>query len=104
MQPIPYEHQPRVAPNSSAVRAAKADVHEAETPTNSHALAEADHDEKGAAQEGHFSHEVKDLGWNEHPKDVPNPMIGGLPNEELWLLVRRFNKVKATSFPAVVIY
>ena len=61
--------------------------------TESHALANADHDEKGAAQNGHNESEVKDLGWNENPDDVPKPLVGGLPNEELWLLVRRFNKV-----------
>ena len=61
--------------------------------TESHALANADHDEKGAAQNVHNETEVKDLGWNDHPDDVPKPLVGGLPNEELWLLVRRFNKV-----------
>ncbi|MCJ1396907.1 hypothetical protein MMC11_000098 [Xylographa trunciseda] len=60
--------------------------------TESHALANADHDEKGAAQDEHSETEVKDLGWNSHPDDVPKPLVGGLPNEELWLLVRRFNK------------
>ncbi|MCJ1312668.1 hypothetical protein MMC25_006344 [Agyrium rufum] len=62
------------------------------TSTDSHALANADHEYKGAAQVDHFETEVKDLGWNEHPKDVPTPLVGGLPNDELWLLVRRFNK------------
>ena len=61
--------------------------------TESHALAAADHDEKGFAQLDHNATEVKDLGWNEHPQDVPKPLVGGLPNEELWLLVRRLNKV-----------
>ena len=61
--------------------------------TESHALASADHDNKGFAQLDHNATEVKDLGWNEHPEDVPKPLVGGLPNEELWLLVRRFNKV-----------
>ena len=61
--------------------------------TESHALAAADHDKKGFAQLDHNATEVKDLGWNEHPQDVPKPLVGGLPNEELWLLVRRFNKV-----------
>ena len=63
-------------------------------PTESHALAAADHDEKGVAQLDHAEVEVKDLGWNEDPKKVPKPLVGGLSNEELWLLVRRFNKVK----------
>ncbi|KAI4197563.1 MAG: hypothetical protein LQ346_002968 [Caloplaca aetnensis] len=70
-------------------------------PTDSHALANADHDEKGAAQ--HNQHDgVKDLGWNDHPKDVPT-LVAGLDNEELWTLIRRFNKqmyhVKATTAP-----
>ena len=61
-------------------------------PTESHALANADHDIKGAAQVDHDEIEVKDLGWNEHPKDTKN-LVGGLRNDDLWLLVRRFNKV-----------
>ncbi len=70
-------------------------------PTDSHALANADHDEKGAAQ--HNLHDgVKDLGWNDHPKDVPT-LVAGLDNEELWTLIRRFNRqmyhVKATTAP-----
>ncbi|MCJ1335180.1 hypothetical protein MMC09_000447 [Bachmanniomyces sp. S44760] len=71
-------------------------------PTESHALANADHDIKGAAQVDHDEIEVKDLGWNEHPKDTKN-LVGGLRNDDLWLLVRRFNKqmyhVKATNIP-----
>lgn len=60
-------------------------------PTASHALAMADHEVKGAAQESHDS-EVKDLGWQDHVKDIPVPLVGKLPNEELWILIRRFNK------------
>lgn len=70
--------------------------HEEEKPTLSHSLAGDDHEEKGAAQLAHGQTEVKDLGWNEHPTDVPMPLVGGLPNEELWTLVRRFNKVGTT--------
>ncbi|KAL8763452.1 MAG: hypothetical protein Q9184_000760 [Pyrenodesmia sp. 2 TL-2023] len=69
--------------------------------TDSHALANADHDEKGAAQLNQHDG-VKDLGWNDHPKSVPQ-LVGGLDNEELWTLNRRFNKqiyhVKATTAP-----
>ncbi|KAL2061795.1 hypothetical protein VTL71DRAFT_7173 [Oculimacula yallundae] len=77
---------------------------EEEHPTESHALANADHEEKGVAQinHGHIE-EVRDLGWNDHPSDVPAPLVGGLPNEELWTLIRRFNKqmyhVKALPNP-----
>lgn len=72
-------------------------------PTESHALATADHEEKGAVQvsaKQYNGPEAKDLGWNKPPEKVPTPLIGGLPNEELWTLIRRFNKqvyhVKAT--------
>ncbi|KAI9704357.1 MAG: hypothetical protein M1836_007220 [Candelina mexicana] len=72
-----------------------------DSPTESHALAAADHGVKGAAQQDHGAAEVKDLGWQEHVSKVPTPLVGGLPNEELWVLVRRFNKqmyhVKATT-------
>ena len=71
-----------------------------DAPTESHALASAVHDEKGAVQKGHEGGEVRDMGWREHPKDVKT-LVGGLPNQELWTLVRRFNKqmyhVKATN-------
>lgn len=69
------------------------EAHEEEPPTESHELAQADHDLKGAAQIDHDSPEVKNMGWNEPPKDVPNPLVGGISNEELWTLLRRFNKV-----------
>jgi hypothetical protein len=68
--------------------------HEEEPATESHALAntEVPHDEKGAAQHEHGETEVKDLGWSENSQDIL-PLVGGLPNEELWTLIRRFNKV-----------
>lgn len=65
-----------------------------EEPTASHALAQADVDEKGVAQLAHAA-DVKDLGWNEPPSKIPAPLVGGMDNEELWVLVRRFNKVNA---------
>ncbi|CAD0111600.1 unnamed protein product [Aureobasidium uvarum] len=63
-----------------------------EEPTASHALAQADIDEKGVAQLAHNA-DVKDLGWNEPSSKIPAPLVGGMDNEELWVLVRRFNKV-----------
>ena len=65
-------------------------------PTDSHQLANApleEGEEKGLAQMEHDQTEVKDMGWNDHPDDIPNPLVGGMPNEELWTLLRRFNKV-----------
>lgn len=60
-------------------------------PSLSHALATDDHNEKGLAQKEH-AEEVLDLGWNERKQEVAEPLVGGMDNEELWLLVRRFNK------------
>ena len=76
-------------------------------PTESHALATADHEVRGASQQKYSAvnedgeeEEVQNLGWFEHPNDIA-PLVGGLPNEELWTLIRRFNKqmyhVKATA-------
>jgi hypothetical protein len=65
----------------------------ASSPTDSHGLAAADHEQKGAAQEEHFEAEVKDLGWSESKQEIPQPLVGGIENEELWMLVRRFDKV-----------
>ena len=85
-------------PSSSSASASNA-------PSDSHALAieSADHDIKGAVQENHEAGEVRDMGWNDDPKSVPSPLVAKLPNEELWTLVRRFNKqiyhVKATHGP-----
>ncbi|KAH9871818.1 hypothetical protein J1614_006075, partial [Plenodomus biglobosus] len=67
-----------------------------DAPTESHALAlqaakSAALEEKGAAQIEH-AEEVVDLGWNEPKEHVAKPLVGGLSNEDLWLLVRRFNK------------
>jgi hypothetical protein len=36
--------------------------------------------------------EVEDIGWNDHPDAVPSPIAKGLSNDDLWILLRRFNK------------
>ena len=61
--------------------------------TDSHALALADHDIKGAAQIAGQTGDVTDLGWRADPKEI-DTLVGGLPNEELWTLIRRFNRVR----------
>lgn len=85
--PLPDNVDPVVNPGQEEVSRSLTDE-----PTGSHALAMADHEVKGAAQEPHDG-EVKDLGWQDHVKDIPRPLVGKLPNEELWILIRRFNKV-----------
>ena len=64
-----------------------------EKTTDSHALAQADHDVKGAAQRAGQTSGVTDLGWRSRSKDIET-LVGGLPNEELWTLIRRFNRVR----------
>lgn len=67
-----------------------------EQPTASHQLAdeaaERPTEEKGFAEVNHGDVEVKNLGWNETAAQVPSPLVGGLGNEELWALIRRFDK------------
>ncbi|KJY00519.1 hypothetical protein TI39_contig323g00052 [Zymoseptoria brevis] len=84
--PIPDSLQPVLEPGKMETATSLTDA-----PTVSHALALEDHDQKGAAQDDHDM-EVKDLGWQDHVKDLPKPLVGGLPNDELWILLRRFNK------------
>lgn len=71
----------------------------ADGPTLSHELAVDYHEDKGHAQQDH-DNEVLDLGWNKTKEGVQSPLVGGIDNEELWLLVRRFNKV---GFPPGVV-
>jgi len=61
-------------------------------PSESHALATENHELKGAAQEAGKDAHTTDLGWQANAEGVAT-LVGGLPNEELWTLVRRFNKV-----------
>jgi hypothetical protein len=96
--PIPDTIQPVTDPDKEEVH-----TDSRETPTLSHALAttaaekpEEVMEEKGAAQSKHED-EVVDLGWNEPASQIANPLIGGMKNEDLWLLVRRFDKVSRCS-------
>lgn len=41
--------------------------------------------------------EVRDFGWNSKPHAVPSPLIKGTPNDDLFTLIRRFNKVRLTQ-------
>lgn len=91
----------------------------AEEPTASHALAMAavndePEEEKGQADIGYSKHpsaeagdeltekagaaqlshdqEVVNLGWNAPGSQIADPLVGKITNEELWLLLRRFDK------------
>ncbi|OIW26667.1 hypothetical protein CONLIGDRAFT_663037 [Coniochaeta ligniaria NRRL 30616] len=94
--PLPSDTDPVTDPYKTETSATLHD-----DPTLSHALATDDHDIKGLAQQDH-DHEVLDLGWNEKKQNIMRPLVGGMENETLWMLVRRFDKqmyhVKATPF------
>ena len=85
--PIPHTTQPVTDPDTEDTTVALGDK-----ATLSHALAVEDNGD-GVAQQEH-NEEVVDLGWNEPKEKIPAPLVGGLDNEELWILVRRFNKVR----------
>ncbi|KAL1857911.1 hypothetical protein Plec18167_001685 [Paecilomyces lecythidis] len=76
-------------------------------PTDSHAIAmeqiHPDQDEKGIVQKAGATSGLMDVGWNRQPDDVESPLIAGWSNEDLWMLIRRFNKqiyrVKAVPDP-----
>lgn len=74
-----------------------------DAPTESHAMAVADYDDKGMAQQDHGEPEVTDLGWHDGLENVPAPLVVGLSNDHLFTLIRRFNKqmyhVKAIDTP-----
>lgn len=84
--PIPDTTAPVTDPHKKEVAQSLDDE-----PTLSHALATTELEEKGAAQQDH-DEEVVNLGWNEPKENIENPLVGGIDNEDLWLLVRRFNK------------
>lgn len=68
-----------------------------EKTSESHALATENHDLKGAAQEAGTEAQTTNLGWQANAaKDVAT-LVGGLPNEELWTLIRRFNRVRLSG-------
>ena len=67
-----------------------------ETST-SHILATQNHHAKGTAQEAGKEVGLTNLGWQKNAKGV-DTLVGGIDNDDLWLLIRRFNK--ACSWPS----
>lgn len=84
----------------SSVSGMKAGVGDA--PSDSHAMAASDeHDHLGIAHQEYEGVGVQDLGWQPETDHIHNPLIAKMPNEDLWMLIRRFNQqmydVKATT-------
>lgn len=66
----------------------------AQNPTTSHELAtgaKGDHEIGGAVQRAGKENRISNLGWQANGVGT-DTLVGGLPNDELWTLVRRFNK------------
>ena len=64
-----------------------------EGQTDSHVLSKIKLDEKGLSQKAGDTAETTDLGWNKPREHIEEPLIAGIPNEDLWMLIRRFDKV-----------
>ncbi|OKP13871.1 hypothetical protein PENSUB_446 [Penicillium subrubescens] len=62
-----------------------------EGPTDSHVLSQVEQDEKGLIQKAGDTPDITDVGWN-NPADHTEQLIAGLSNEDLWMLIRRFDK------------
>jgi hypothetical protein len=61
--------------------------------TLSHQLATSPVTDTFGHAHAEHDNEVKDLGWNEPKDKIAAPLVGGMQNEDLWVLLRRFNKV-----------
>lgn len=65
--------------------------------TTSHELAHQVPEVRGAVQTEQLSDSngevVTDIGWHKANLEIPDPLIGGYTNGELFSLIRRFNKV-----------
>lgn len=69
---------------------------------DSHNLAHANHEIKGEAQKQPILEsgaEMSDLGWHKNLPDMREPLIGGIIDENLFAIIRRFNKVRTRLTP-----
>lgn len=50
---------------------------------------------EGAVQlrDNRSSGDVRDIGWHKPSLEIPDPLIGGFSNGQLFAMIRRFNKV-----------
>ncbi|KAJ5924709.1 hypothetical protein N7466_008896, partial [Penicillium verhagenii] len=63
-----------------------------EGPTDSHILSQVEQDEKGLSQQAGITSDITDLGWNQPSHHFDEAIVAGLSNEDLWMLIRRFDK------------
>ncbi|KAJ5918828.1 hypothetical protein N7454_009972 [Penicillium verhagenii] len=63
-----------------------------EGPTDSHILSQVEQNEKGLSQQAGITSDITDLGWNQPSHHFDEAIVAGLSNEDLWMLIRRFDK------------
>jgi hypothetical protein len=61
---------------------------------DSHELAHDTPEKRGAVQIGGNLDVVRDIGWHKPNALIPDPLIAGYTNGELFAYIRRFNKVR----------
>lgn len=52
---------------------------------------------KGAIQSQHMREcdtVITDFGWKQDHREIPDPLLDDISNEDLWAMIRRFNKVR----------
>ncbi|KAI9043658.1 DUF3292 domain-containing protein [Aspergillus affinis] len=64
----------------------------ADSPTDSHFLSQVEQDQKGLAEKAGVTQDVSDVGWGLSRDDFEERIVSGLSNQDLWMLIRRFNK------------
>lgn len=82
--------------HGSVIQDKAAQIHKDFT-ANSHELACASPEIEGAIQShqnGDVEIGVRDIGWHKSTVEIPDPLIGTIPNGELFSMIRRFNKVR----------
>lgn len=70
-----------------------------QSTSTSHQLATGDYEILGAAQKAGKEDRTTNLGWQANAVGV-DTLVGGLPNDDLWTLVRRFNKASPLPLPS----
>ena len=75
----------------------KGDAPLAQNTSTSHQLAIDQHQIHGAVQEAGKEDRITNLGWQANAVGL-DTLVGGMPNEELWTLVRRFNRASTLSW------
>ena len=72
-----------------------------EGPTDSHVLSQVEQEEKGLSQKAGVTSSITDIGWNQNEVYSDEPLVAGLSNEDLWMLIRRFDKVECGRAAAI---